>query len=226
MWRQKGKTDEAASDPYGRARDRMVDKQIRSRGVKAPRVLDAMRAVPRHCFVPEGLIDSAYEDHPLNIGSGQTISQPYIVALMTELLNLQPGDRVLEIGTGSGYQTAVLATLAGVVTSVERLEELADAARGRLAGLGYDNVQVHRSDGTLGFPEEAPYDAIVVTAAAPHVPEALTEQLADGGRLVCPVGPRMTQRLVRIVRRGSVLEQNEGIGCVFVPLVGENGWAS
>jgi protein-L-isoaspartate(D-aspartate) O-methyltransferase len=203
----------------------MVESQIARRGVADQRVLDAMRVIPRHCFVPESLRESAYEDRPLEIGWGQTISQPYIVAFMTQLLELKPEDRVLEVGTGSGYQSAVLGSLVHSVVTIERVEELGDLARQRLDELGFENVTVVTGDGTLGCPEHGPYDAIIVTAAGPHIPEPLKHQLRDGGRLVCPVGPRESQRLIRIVREGDRYREETSIGCVFVPLIGEDGWA-
>jgi len=187
-------------------------------------VLEAFMAVPRHHFVPDRFRVHAYEDRPLDIGSGQTISQPYMVAAMTELLALRPTDHVLEIGTGSGYQTAILATLAGHVTSIERFAGLADRAQRLLRALEYDNVTVQVGDGTLGHPDGAPYDAILVTAAAPRVPAALLDQLAMNGRLVCPVGEREVQRLVRVVRTPEGYREEAGIECVFVPLVGSDGW--
>lgn len=205
-------------------RARMVANQIASRGVWSPRVLEAMRQVPRHRFVPIEYEAYAHDDHPLQIGCGQTISQPYMVAVMTEMLALRPEDRVLEIGTGSGYQAAVLATLAGNVVSIERHADLADKAAIRLRELGYTNVEVHCGDGTLGYPAGAPYDAIVVTAASPAVPTALKQQLALGGRLVCPTGPRDLQQLVKLVREPDGFAQDSGVSCIFVPLIGEQGW--
>jgi protein-L-isoaspartate(D-aspartate) O-methyltransferase len=201
-----------------------VDRHMAKRGIRDPRVLEAMRTVPRHVFVPLPMRASAYEDRPLDIGQGQTISQPYMVAHMTEQLRLRPEDRVLEIGTGSGYQAAVLAVLAREVFSVERYEELARGARMRLDAQGLRNVTVLIGDGTRGCPEHAPYDAIVVTAAAPRLPEALLEQLAVGGRLVCPVGGREYQSLMRVTRREDGFVAEEGIHCMFVPLIGEQGW--
>lgn len=209
---------------YAAQRVRMVRRQLEDRGIRDERVLEAMRTVPRHRFVPPSLHNVAYEDRPLEIGHGQTISQPYMVGLMTELLALRPTDRVLEIGTGSGYQAAVLSTLAGHVYSIERIEELARKAARLLIELGYDRVTILTGDGTSGLPEYAPYDGIIVTAGAPRVPAALKEQLAPGGRLVCPVGPRDLQHLVRVIRDGNVFRQDEGIGCVFVPLLGADGW--
>lgn len=207
-------------------RARMVENQIASRGVWSPRVLEAMRQVPRHRFVPPEHESFAYDDHPLQIGCGQTISQPYMVAVMTEMLALRPEDRVLEIGTGSGYQAAVLATLAGSVVSIERHPDLAERAAKCLRELGYTNVEVYEGDGTLGYPASAPYDAIVVTAASPTVPTALKQQLALGGRLVCPIGPRDLQQLVKLVREPGGFAQSPGVTCIFVPLIGEQGWQS
>jgi protein-L-isoaspartate(D-aspartate) O-methyltransferase len=207
-------------------RDRMVEQQIEERGVRDAAVLSAMRKVPRDRFVPERLAARAYDDRPLPIGEGQTISQPYIVAMMTEALRLRQDDRVLEIGTGSGYAAAVLAVIAAEVYTIERLAGLAESARRRLAELGYANVHVRHGDGSLGWPEHAPYDAIVVTASGPNVPPALLEQLAIGGRLVIPIGPDMDeQRLVRIERSGADCYEREILESVaFVPLIGAQGW--
>jgi protein-L-isoaspartate(D-aspartate) O-methyltransferase len=211
---------------FAKKRRRMVESQIAARSVRDPAVLTAMGKVAREEFVPDRLAVEAYEDGPLPIGDGQTISQPYIVAVMTEALRLQPGDRVLEIGTGSGYAAAVLAEIALEVYSIERIASLADASRRRLADLGYTNVQILHGDGTLGWPEQAPYDAIVVTAGGPDVPKALLEQLTIGGRLVIPVGslPRF-QQLLRLVRTGDETYEREDLGEVaFVPLIGREGW--
>jgi protein-L-isoaspartate(D-aspartate) O-methyltransferase len=210
-------------------RREMVRRQIAHRGVRDRRVLDAMSAVPREVFVPERLADVAYEDTPLPIEEQQTISQPYIVALMAETLELEPGQRVLEVGTGSGYAAAVLSRIVGEtgeVYAIERHASLAELARGRMRRLGYGNVNVRHGDGTLGWPEHAPYDAIAVAAGGPEVPPALKRQLAVGGRLVIPVGtdPRL-QELVRVRRTGPDRFEQENLGGVrFVPLVGAQGW--
>jgi protein-L-isoaspartate(D-aspartate) O-methyltransferase len=208
-------------------REDMVERQIAARGIRDRRVLDAMREIPRDRFVDPALADRAYEDSPLTIGIGQTISQPYIVALMSEALGLVGTERVLEIGTGSGYGAAVLGRLAREVYTVERHPALADRAAWRLAGLGFCNVHVTVGDGTLGLPEQAPFEAVVVTAAGPRVPPALLDQLAIGGRIVIPVGEHQDhQRLIRIDRRSRVQYQATDLGGVaFVPLVGAEGWA-
>jgi protein-L-isoaspartate(D-aspartate) O-methyltransferase len=205
----------------------MVEHQLERRGIADPLVLAAMGKVPREAFVPPELADEAYADGPLPIGEGQTISQPYIVALMTEALELRGGERVLEIGAGSGYAAAVLAEIAAELFTVERHARLAEEAAARLAGLGYDHVQVRVGDGSRGWPEHAPYEAIVVAAGAPEVPEALKEQLAVGGRLVIPVGRgRTLQDLLRLRRLSETEYQREELGGVrFVPLVGEEGWS-
>ncbi|HOI13843.1 MAG TPA: protein-L-isoaspartate(D-aspartate) O-methyltransferase [Methanoculleus sp.] len=214
----------AETDPYRNEREDMVEFQIRSRGVRDERVLAAMRKVPRHVFVPENWERAAYEDRPLPIGEGQTISQPYIVAVMTEQLDLSPQDRVLEIGTGSGYQAALLAELAARVISIERLPEIADRARGNLARAGVTGVRVVVGDGTQGYPPEAPYDAIIVTAASPEIPQPLVKQLAEGGRLIAPIGPRECQDLVKLVKREGRVEKIPLGGVCFVPLIGQFGW--
>ena len=207
-------------------REYMVETQLRPRRINDPRVLQAMLQVPRHLFVPADYRHLAYTDGPLPIGSGQTISQPYIVALMSQVLELQGAERVLEIGTGSGYQAAVLSCLAGEVHSVERFPELGQAAQATLLQLGYQNVTVHQGDGTEGLAEFAPFQGIIVTAAAPRVPQVLLDQLADGGRLVIPVGERGAQFLERWVRRGQKFDVEELIPVAFVPLVGKFGWSS
>jgi protein-L-isoaspartate(D-aspartate) O-methyltransferase len=200
---------------------KMVENQIRRRGVTDRQVLEAMERVPRHEFVPDRLKDQAYGDFPLSIGYGQTISQPYIVALMSECLALEPSDKVLEIGTGSGYQAAVLAEIVSQVYSVEILKPLADEAADRLKRLGYTNVHVRHADGYYGWQDHAPYDAIIVTCAADHIPPALVEQLADGGRLVLPVGPPGDQQtLWEVTKRGEEIAQKDITGVLFVPLTG------
>ena len=213
------------SDRQAWARERMVEKDICPRGIKDQRVLDALLKVPRHLFVGDAHRMSAYEDHPLSIGEGQTISQPYIVALMTEALKLTGSETVLEIGTGSGYQTTILAELAAHVYSIERIPSLTGRARKVMDSLGYNNVLVKLSDGTLGWNEYAPYDRIIVTAGAPSVPEPLIDQLAPGGILVIPVGTNSLQELVRVTKGedGSIKEDRMG-SCVFVRLVGKHGW--
>lgn len=213
-------------DSTENARTRMVAGQLSSRDIRDPRVLDAMRKVPRHAFVPEDVRAEAYRDGPLPIGEGQTISQPYIVALMTEALRIAPDARVLEIGTGSGYAAAVLAELASDVVTLERHPALAERAATILARLGITNVHVHIADGTLGWPEGAPYDAIAVTASGPTVPPALREQLAIGGRLVIPVGPDPERQQLLLVERTGANEFAETNICPvrFVPLVGQRGW--
>lgn len=205
-------------------RERMVSEQLQRRGILDPRVLRAVGKVPRHLFVDEALVGRAYGDHPLPIGDGQTISQPYMVALMTEALELHGHERVLEIGTGCGYQTAVLAEMCGKVFSVERLKSLADRATRRLDSLGYYNVLVRVADGSLGWKEEAPFDAILVAAAAPTIPQALVEQLAPKGRLIVPVGDAYTQSLRKGVRGEAGMCWSDLGGCVFVKLVGQQGW--
>ena len=210
------------------ARAHMVRTHIAARGVRDPAVLAAMRDVPREAFLPPELEEFAYADAPLPIERGQTISQPYIVALMTAAVALRPGDRVLEVGTGSGYAAAILGRIAHEVYTVERHEELARVAAERLAHLGFSNVSVFHGDGTLGWPEHAPYDAIVVAAGGPKVPEALLDQLAPGGRLVIPVGEgRSVQRLLRVTRGADGRLREEELGDVrFVPLIGTQGWTA
>jgi len=209
---------------YATARNRMVENQLISRGIKDPRVLDAMRKVPRHRFVEEALVSQAYNDHPLPIGEKQTISQPYMVALMTEALELQGGERVLEIGTGSGYQTAILAELAEKIYSIERIRTLSVKAQRILDDLGYFNVVLKVGDGTMGLKEEEPFDGIMVTAGSPDVPQPLVDQLAMGGRLVVPVGDRYTQSLIKIVRAKEGITKTDLGGCRFVNLLGTHGW--
>jgi len=202
----------------------MVDGQLKGRGIRDLRVLDAMRSVPRHRFVPIEEKHRAYEDHPLPIPAGQTISQPYIVAYMLQALALKGDEKVLEIGTGSGYQAALLGQLAAEVHSIERHESLANAAANVLLGLAIENVRVHHADGTNGWPEDAPYDAIIVAASAPVVPQPLLQQLADGGRLILPVGVAWGQILQLWRRQGDTFDYDELAPVAFVPLIGEHGW--
>jgi protein-L-isoaspartate(D-aspartate) O-methyltransferase len=209
---------------YESERNRMVDEQIVTRGVKDQRVLAALRRVPRHEFLPEAIRGMAYGDHALPLGEGQTMSQPYMVALMTELLDLKGTERVLEIGTGSGYQAAVLAELCEKVYTVERIKTLAEKARAVLDRLGYKRVAIKIYDGTYGWKEMAPFDAIVVTAGAPDIPAPLVEQLRDGGRMVIPVGERYGQMLVKVVKTAEGLVTEKSIPCMFVPLIGNHGW--
>jgi protein-L-isoaspartate(D-aspartate) O-methyltransferase len=202
----------------------MVTEQLEARGIRDKRVLEAMRRVPRHLFVEEALTAQAYGDYPLPIGERQTISQPYIVAQMTEELGLKGPERVLEVGTGSGYQTAILACLTSHVYTIEWHEKLMTTAAARLAELGLNNVTYRCADGSLGWPERAPFDAILVTAGAPDVPKPLCEQLADGGRLVVPIGPVADQTLVRVRKTGGELQCEDLMKCRFVKLFGEAGW--
>lgn len=219
-------SDGAPTMDFSKLRDAMVERQIAARGVRTPAVLDAMRSVPREAFVPDNMQPFAYDDTPLPIGAGQTISQPYIVAFMVDALKLEGGEKVLDIGTGSGYAAAVLSVLAGKVYTIERIEELADSARSTLAEHGYDNVEVICGDGTKGLPEHAPFDAIVVAAGGPDVPESLKEQLRHGGRLVIPIGSRRSvQALVRVTRIAEQEYTTEDLADVrFVPLLGDEGW--
>ncbi len=209
---------------FAKARQKMVDEQIASRGIRDLRVLNAMNKVPRHLFVEEALHGQAYNDYPLPIGEKQTISQPYMVALMTEALELKGDERVLEIGTGSGYQAAILAELAEWVYSIERLRSLANKARKLLDELNCYNVEIRVSDGTQGWKEKAPYQAITVTAGAPEIPQPLLDQLIPGGRLVVPVGDAFSQTLVRVIRTKGGFKQEDMGGCHFVKLIGKHGW--
>lgn len=209
---------------YRVARKKMLEDQLVARGIRSRNVLEAMARVPRHEFVDPGMASQAYLDHPLNIGCKQTISQPYIVGLMTESLELSGTQKVLEIGTGSGYQTAILAELARQVFSIERVTTLSNRARMTLYRLGYSNVSLRIGDGTAGWPEEAPFDAILVTAGAPGIPQAYVDQLAEGGRLVIPRGGEDVQELVRVRKKdGRIVEEKLG-ACRFVKLYGEHGW--
>ncbi|MBI3611033.1 MAG: protein-L-isoaspartate(D-aspartate) O-methyltransferase [Nitrospirae bacterium] len=210
---------------FERARLKMVDEQLVARGIKDPRVLSAMGRVARHLFVEEALADRAYGDHALPIGERQTISQPYMVALMTEALALKGPERVLEIGTGSGYQTAVLAELAARVYSIERIADLAVKARRLIASLGYRNATIKVFDGTIGWKDESPFDAILVAAGSPEIPAPLIEQLKVGGRMIIPVGDRTTQMLKKVIKTPTGVEAASLTGCVFVPLIGAHAWA-
>ena len=212
-------------DHYKIARQRMVDDQLIPRGIRDKRVLDAMRRVPRHLFVDEAFYAQAYSDFPLPIGEEQTISQPFMVAVMTEALELKGDERVLELGTGSGYQAAILAELCHKVYTIERVSSLATRARKMLDRLGYGNVIVRIGDGTLGWKEEALFDAIIVTAGAPDIPHPLIDQLNTGGRLVIPVGGEFMQSLIRVRKTETGIEEKEDMGgCRFVKLIGEHGW--
>lgn len=209
---------------YQALRELMVKTQLIPRGIKDTRVLEAMRKVPRHIFVDERFRDRAYDDSALSIGEGQTISQPYMVAIMTQLLELMGKEKVLEIGTGSGYQAAILAELAKEVYTVERVESLANKAKEKFQSLGYNNIYIKIGNGTLGWKEESPFDRIIITAGSPKVPEPLLEQLAETGILVAPIGDRFTQMLLRIQKIGGKIQTEKIIPCVFVPLIGEYGW--
>ncbi len=211
-------------EDYEKARERMVAEQLVPRGIADDRVLTAMGSVARHRFVEMGQEAIAYSDRPLPIGHHQTISQPYIVARMTESLELEPDDRVLEIGTGSGYQAAVLAELGQKVYTIEKIEPLLKRAQNILADLGYDNVVSKRHDGTQGWPERAPFDAILVTAGAPDVPKPLMDQMAEGGRMIIPLGDQTLQELVRVTKTNGKARKEKLGGCRFVPLRGEHGW--
>jgi protein-L-isoaspartate(D-aspartate) O-methyltransferase len=222
-------TNSIMTDRFKKQRMKMVETQIRPRGIKDQRVLKAMEKIPRHLFVDEGLIAQAYNDNPLPIERQQTISQPYIVALMSEAMELTGREKVLEIGTGSGYQTALLAELAERVFSIDRIAVLASGARRILDALNYYNVAIRVGDGTYGWREESPFAAIVVTAGAPRVPKHLIEQLEIGGRLVIPVGSRHSQSLIKLTRLSEDTEdlKREDLGgCRFVDLIGEHGWGN
>jgi protein-L-isoaspartate(D-aspartate) O-methyltransferase len=205
-------------------RDFMVKTQLILRGIKDERVLNAMKKVPRHLFVEESMQYKAYDDMALSIGEGQTISQPYMVAVMTQLLELKGNEKVLEIGTGSGYQAAILAELAEKVYSVERVAVLVNRAEERFHSLGYNNIHVKIGDGTLGWPEEAPFDRIIITAGTPKIPDPLIEQLSEGGIIIAPVGERFSQQLLKVRKSTGKLLEDYHTPCVFVPLIGEYGW--
>ncbi len=209
---------------FAQLRERMVATQIASRGIKNKKVLEVMAKVPRHRFVLSEYLDSAYEDHPLPIGEGQTISQPYMVALMTECLGLKGNEKVLEVGTGSGYQAAILAELSKEVYTIERFESLAERAKKVLGDLEYENVKVIVGDGSRGLEEVAPFDGIIVTAGAPILPKRLVDQLAEGGRIVIPVGGSFSQALLLVEKKKGKVKTESVCGCVFVPLIGEYGW--
>lgn len=212
------------ADPFDALRNRMVLDQLLKRGIRGGPLMEAFRRVPRHLFAPSDRRQEAYQDHPVPIGEGQTLSQPYMVALMLESLDLLPGMKVLEIGTGSGYQAAILADLKARVYSVERIPLLAETAAHRLQQMGIVSVNIRVGDGSFGWPEESPFDAIVVSAAVPQVPARLVGQLKEAGRMVVPVGDRLSQTLTRVERRQGRSEIRVLCGCLFVPLIGEEGW--
>ncbi|MFQ3573093.1 MAG: protein-L-isoaspartate(D-aspartate) O-methyltransferase [Thermodesulfovibrionales bacterium] len=214
----------ATIDDYKYQRDVMVDTQLIPRGISDRRVIDAMRSIPRHLFVPKAYIQSAYNDMALPIGDGQTISQPYMVAVMTEKLEVNQESKVLEIGTGSGYQTAVLATLAYEVYTIERIESLSHQAEQTLTSLGFKNIHFIVGDGSLGYDEAKPYDRVLITAGAPAVPQPIKDQLADGGIIVAPVGDRFSQTLIILKKVKGAFTVEYSTGCVFVPLLGKHGW--
>jgi protein-L-isoaspartate(D-aspartate) O-methyltransferase len=216
---------DAEADEFAGARRAMVEDQIRKRGIASPRVLEAMLFVPRHEFVPGKFRTDAYADKPVPIAEGQTISQPFMVGAMTEALELTGSERVLEIGTGSGYQSAVLSVLAREVISIESHTSLALAAQERLGRLGYANVHIHNGDGSVGFADAAPYDAILITAAAPVIPPLLASQLREGGRLVIPVGGQQNQELLQVRKENGALHSRVLFDCRFVPLLGRHGWS-
>ncbi len=205
-------------------RDFMVKTQLIPRGIKDERVLNAMKKVPRHLFIEESMQYKSYDDMALPIGEGQTISQPYMVAVMTQLLELKGNEKVLEIGTGSGYQAAILAELAEEVYSVERVTALAIKAEERFHSLGYNNIHIKMGDGTLGWPEEAPFDRIIITAGTPKIPDPLIEQLSESGIIIAPVGERFSQQLLKVRKSKGKLLEDYHTPCVFVPLIGEYGW--
>jgi len=219
-----GKKGHSGANDWSKTRLKMVEEQIVARGIRDPRVIAALKKIPRHLFVEEALQGQAYTDHPLPIGEKQTISQPYMVALMTEALQLTGKEKVLEIGAGSGYQTAVLAEIAQAVFSIERILALTLRARKLLEDLGYRNAEIKFSDGTQGWVEESPFDGIIVTAGAPNVPQPLVDQLAMGGRLVIPVGDAYVQDLLRITKTEEGIRREDLGGCRFVKLIGRYGW--
>ena len=211
---------------FAAEREAMVERQLKRRGISEPEILDAFRAVPREAFVRAALVDQAYGDHPLPIEAGQTISQPYIVALMIQAADIRPGAKVLEVGAGSGYAAAVISRIAARVVGIERQHDLVEVARERMRRLGYDNVEIVEGDGTRGWPEHAPYDAILAAASGSHVPKPLVEQLAPGGSIVMPVGdPGWVQKLVKVTKGEDGTLEHSDLGAVrFVPLIGEEGW--
>ena len=213
-----------SDSPYRLERKRMVKTQLKSRGIQDPGVLSAFLKVPRHKFVPGELLDQAYQDGPLPIGHNQTISQPYMVAVMVQQAAAGPGERVLEVGTGSGYQAAILAEMGSEVYTLERIPELAAQAETRLEHLGYGKINIRLSDGTLGWEEQAPFDAIIVAAAAPKIPDPLLGQLAEGGRLIIPLDDGPSQILSVIERTSEGFRKHQGERCTFVPLLGKHGW--
>lgn len=209
---------------FERLRNLMVDTQLIPRGIKDKRVLDTMRKIPRHLFIPEAYWENAYEDMALSIGEGQTISQPYMVAIMTELLELSGSEKVLEIGTGSGYQAAILSVLAREVYTIERLESLGFKAKDKLREMGFENVYVIIGDGTKGLPEKAPFNRIIITAATPKIPDCLVDQLEEDGIIIAPVGHRFSQILIKGRKSKGILKEEYHTPCIFVPLIGEYGW--
>ncbi len=205
-------------------RRKMVETQLIPRGIKDKNVINAMLKIPRHLFVGEDMYDRAYDDVALPIGGGQTISQPYMVAVMTELLKLSGVEKVLEIGTGSGYQAAILGELAKEVYTIERVAELAENAKNRIKSLGYNNIHIKAANGTLGWEEKSPFDGVIITAAAPDIPSILIEQLSYKGVIVAPVGDRHSQQLLRLRKDGEKITEDYSVPCIFVPLIGEHGW--
>jgi protein-L-isoaspartate(D-aspartate) O-methyltransferase len=219
------KSQHPAQKQFTGQRQKMVEEQLVGRGIKDIKVLVAMNGVPRHFFVQESFHHKAYGDHPLPIGGSQTISQPYIVGAMTEALQLKGHERVLEIGTGSGYQTAILAELADKVFTIERIKSIARIAKNKLDQLGYVNILYKIFDGTYGWRDQSPYDAILVTAAGPEIPKTLVEQLVDGGRIVAPIGDNASQTLTLLTKVGSQTRTQKLMDCSFVPLIGKYGWS-